>query len=178
MAYYCLVKKKTASSSLPCSSRSHLTTLGFRQKYCVRLMGGLQKMERRSPSIPSFNLLSGMLMRWLELQQPSCTMKRRTHPKDDDTVCLMTLPSCLDALTTNFFSIENKTSTLFKLLLFRLNCYINTRFHYFQTLHPHTSLMFYFKAPMRCTLSLQTRSFLFLSLNGGNCSLTHRWVEW
>lgn len=128
-------------------------------------MGGLQKRERRSPSIPSFTLLSGMLTRWLELQQPSCTVKRRAHLRDNDTVCLMTLSSCLNALTSNFVSIENKTSTLFKLLLFGL-LHQHT-IHYFQNLYPQASLTFYAKVPMRCTLpSIDTHSFLFLSLNG------------
>lgn len=116
---------------------SEVSKFGYRLKYCVGFVGSLPKGESRS-LIPSFSLLSGMLTRWLQLQQPSCTMKTGAHPRAGETECLKTSSSFQ-------FVLHLKIKLLSCLSSFYLGVLYQNTIHYFQSFHPFASLKLYSK---------------------------------
>lgn len=105
-----------------------------------------------------------MLMRWLELQQSSCTMRTRAHPRVDGIV------------SDNFVKVPRLSSFQFliwKLLLCRLNCYIRIQFIAFTVCFLMPLSNFTPKHQWNISL-LNTLVFIY---EWGTSIITDRWVE-
>lgn len=99
----------------------------------------VSKQGRKSFSLLLLLMLFGMLMRWLELQQSSCTMRTRAYPR-------------VDGIVSDNFVKEPRLSSfqflIWKLLLCRLNCYIRIEFIAFTVCFLMPLSNFYPKASM------------------------------
>ena len=124
----------------------------------------VSKKGRKSFSLLLLLMLFGMLMRWLELQQSSCTMRTRAHPRVDGIV------------SDNFVKVPRLSSFQFliwKLLLCRLNWYIRIQFIAFTVCCLMPLSNFTPKHQWNISL-LNTLVFIY---EWGTSIITDRWVE-